>query len=140
MRVADRVEHICRIYWEVFRSDAFVAQLEMWIGARNDRPLQERMQSIVRRMLRLQNELWRATFADLGVPPERLAALRGLTLAAVRGLAIRPAYSITGRRLPPEVLALVDMVARVLKDDGIGEPARRPPCRKARLAQIRNQA
>jgi hypothetical protein len=66
----------------VFRSDAFVAQLA------------------VAHHLRRSGRL------------ERLAALRGLTLATIRSLAIRPAYSTTGRRLPAEVFALVDMVAR----------------------------
>jgi len=114
MPVETRVKHICETYWRVYRSDAFIAQVQIWTGARNDKPLQARMQAMTRRMLQSQNRLWHRAFAELGVPPERLAALRGLTLSAIRGLALRPAYRLDASERPREIAVLSEMVAAAL--------------------------
>lgn len=112
--VLARVKHICDTYWRVFRSKTFAAQVQIWIGAHNDEPLQARIRSITRRMLHSQNRLWQRTFADLALPRERLAALRGLTISAVRGLALRPAYRLETRKSPPELDMLSEVIAAAL--------------------------
>jgi AcrR family transcriptional regulator len=112
--VRDRVEAICRTYWQVYSSKAYLAQVQIWIGAHNDRKLQRNVEALTRRMLQAQDRLWKASFAGLGVAPGQLEALRSLTLSAVRGLALRPAYHLRPDEWPKEIAVLAAMVAHAL--------------------------
>ena len=113
--IEDRVDRICGAYWRVCRSDAYTAQIQIWLGARNDPGLNEAIAPLMSRMLAAQDRLWRNTFADIDVPAARLNALRRVTLAAIRGLALRTIYSTGPVRWSRELAMLREMVTLSLR-------------------------
>jgi len=125
--VRDRVEAICRTYWRVYSSDAYLAQVQIWIGAHNDRSLQRSIEVLARRMLQAQDRLWKSSFAGLGIAPQQLQALRSLTLSSVRGLALRPAFHLRPDDYPREIAVLAAMVAHALTTADAPAPSRRRP-------------
>lgn len=135
--VRDRVEAICRTYWQVYSSDAYIAQVQIWVGAHNDRTLQRNIALLTRRMRQAQDRLWKRSFSDLGVPSGRLEALRSLTLSAVRGLALRPAYQLRAGDWPAEIPVLAAMVAQALSADEAASPSPQRPAGRSKAATRR---
>lgn len=133
--VRDRVEAICRIYWKVYSSDVYLAQVQIWVGAHNDRKLQRNIEVVARRMRLAQDGLWKKSFSELGVHSELLEALRSLTLSAVRGLALRPAYPLRAGEWPAEISVLAAMVAHALGPDGASLAGKQPSTRRKTAAR-----
>ncbi|MGE0717541.1 MAG: TetR/AcrR family transcriptional regulator [Alphaproteobacteria bacterium] len=133
--VRARVESICRTYWRVYSSDAYIAQVQIWVGAHNDRKLQRNIAVLTRRMRQAQDRLWKSSFSELGVPSDLLEALRSLTLSAVRGLALRPAYRLSADEWPAEISVLATMVAGALNADDRPAAGKRPAVRRKGAAK-----
>lgn len=112
--IEDRVAKVCAVYWDFYRSDTYLAQVQIWIGARTDPSLSDKVESAMQRVTRAQDRFWRETFADVGVPADRLIALRRLTIATLRGFALRLVYRRDAVVQTQEIFLLRELITRAL--------------------------
>jgi AcrR family transcriptional regulator len=123
--IASRVDQVVGRYWSVYTSAAYLAVLNIFLGLRTGDALSRRVRRNFVDIYRKSDAPWFQLFGDAGVGRGELAALRRLTLATLRGLAIARFLGIQ-REAPTAELAflkatLLDRLGR--RDGGADGPA-----------------
>lgn len=113
--VDERLRNICRAYLAVFQSATYIAQVQIWIGVRNDPQLHKKVEVLVRGTALEQDRLWKRAFAEFDIPADTVSALRGLTVSAIRGIALRAGRKLEPRHFPAEIDLLCRMSSDLLK-------------------------
>lgn len=123
--VEDRLRNISTAYLRVFQSQTYLAQLQIWIGVRNDPHLQKKVENMVKQSAAEQDRLWKNAFSDLNIPSEVISDLRGLVISAIRGIALRAGRRLAPATFPPEIALLCDMAKNLLEAEKIKSKASR---------------
>jgi len=118
--VETRLRHICEAYLSVFQSPTYLAQLQIWLGVRNDAQLHKKVEKHVSVTAAEQDRLWTRAFADLDVEPELIGALRRLMVSAVRGVSLRAGRRLSPTTFPSEIDLLCEMAAATLRERSAG--------------------
>jgi AcrR family transcriptional regulator len=122
--LARRVDAVVERYLSVYTSPTYLAILNISLGIRDD-TMRRRVRRHVVDVFRKSDAPWLALFGDTGLPPRDLVALRRMTLAALRGLAMVRFLDIQREPIDAELDALktvlVDRLAR-----GRGRTSDRP--------------
>jgi len=111
--LAARIAAVVGHYWTVYTSDAYLAILDIALGR------QRRLGRDLTDVSRKSDAPWFKLFADCGKSRRELAALRRLTLASLRGLAVARFLGIQRGPAAAE-LALLKAVLQ----DRLGPPER----------------
>jgi AcrR family transcriptional regulator len=86
--LAARVDQVLKRYWSVYTSATYLVVLNISLGLRTGDALAQRVRRNFADIYRRSDAPWLGLFADTGVPPDELVALRRLALATLRGLAM----------------------------------------------------
>ena len=113
-----RVEAIVTLYWRVYSSPTFLAVLNIRFGLTNDSPLRARLSRHYGDIYRGSDGPWLALFADTALSRERLIALRRVTLATLRGLAVARFLGVLQGSPMAQIRSLQDMLVRELSNAG----------------------
>ena len=111
-----RVEAIVILYWRVYSSPTFLAVLNIRFGLTNDSPLRARLSRHYGDIYRGSDGPWLALFADTGLSRERLIALRRVTLATLRGLAVARFLGVLQGSPMAQIRSLQGMLVRELRN------------------------
>ena len=110
-----RIKTIVMLYWRAYSSPTFLAVLNIRFGLTNDSPLRARLNRHYSDIYRSSDQPWLALFADTALSRERLVALRRVTLATLRGLAVARFLGVLQGSPMPEIKSLQTMLARELR-------------------------
>lgn len=86
--LATRIDRVVDRYWSVYTSATYLAVLNIFLGLRTGDALSRRVRRGFADIYRKSDAPWFVLFQDTGLGRGELAALRRLTLATLRGLAI----------------------------------------------------
>lgn len=111
--VRERIEAICALYWKIFSGRHYLAAVQIELGTMNSPDLFALISDAVQKTEKDLDRGWTDAFADVSLPEDRLKAVRHITLAAIRGMAIRQTHRLKKSRLERERAVLVEMVADV---------------------------
>lgn len=111
---ADRVSQIVDQAWTVYGSDDYFAMLNVMFGAVGDRDLTARLKELTSTIGRELPQVWRSTFADLEIPPERLEMGFRILVDQMRGMALDRAFGRGPRQPDRQLHALKAMIRRGL--------------------------
>jgi AcrR family transcriptional regulator len=89
----ERIDHVCSRYWTIFSSQHFRAVIQIWLGTQGQARANRNILDRIRWFEQELDRQWLAIFSDSGMDKQRLAAARHVTLATMRGLALRAIYS-----------------------------------------------
>ena len=107
-----RVDAVIRHYWSVYTSTTYLAILNISLGIRDDDPMRRRVRRHFLDIYRKSDAPWVRLFEDTGVSRAELIALRRLSLATLRGLALAHFLGIQQRSAQSEL----DLLKRTLLD------------------------
>ena len=110
-----RIKAIVTLYWRAYSSQTFLAVLNIRFGLTNDSPLRARLSRHYSDIYRSSDGPWLALFADTALSRERLVALRRVTLATLRGLAVARFLGVLQGSPTSEIRSLQTMLARELR-------------------------
>ena len=95
--IAERVDAIVDRYWESFSDQLFAAVIDIWLGARGDPKLFDRISENLQSVFAERADHWRAYFAEYDIPADRLMLAHELLRSTIRGLALRRVFGETNK-------------------------------------------
>ena len=110
LQPSKRVSAAIDLTWELVRSRHFIAVLQIWIATCKIPEVVDATSKAIALMERRLDRRWQALFAELPVPPGRIAVARHIVLATLRGLALRNLYRKGQAPVGEEIAMLKAMV------------------------------
>lgn len=86
-----RCDDLVRTLWKIYSSPAYMAAIEVILGARGDPELYARIQTYRSLNVEAAQRRWAELLSDVDMPPERLFDILHFTIAAMRGFSLHTA-------------------------------------------------
>lgn len=110
LTIEERVDAAIDQTWELLRSSHFVAVVQIWLATRNVPEVIQLINKSVSLFEREMDAVWQRSFSQTGIPSEKIAVIRHIVLAALRGLALRALYRKGRASWIEEIAMLKSMV------------------------------
>jgi AcrR family transcriptional regulator len=114
LTVVERVNAAVDRSWELVRSPHFIAVVQIWLATRH---IPEVLKITSKKIALFEREMdrqWQNFFSELPAPPAKIAVVRHIVLAALRGLALRTLYRKGRASWTEEIAMLKSMVITAL--------------------------
>lgn len=110
LTVVERVNTAIDRTWDQVRSPHFVAVVQIWLATHHIPEISEISSKKIAQFERELDRQWQELFSELPTPPAKIAVVRHIVLAALRGLALRALYRKGRSPWTEEVAMLKSMV------------------------------
>ncbi len=114
LTVVERVNVAIDRSWELLRSPHFIAVVQIWLATRHIPKIIEITSKKIALYERELDREWQGLFSELPTPPTKIAVVRHIVLAALRGLALRTLYRKGRASWSGEIAMLKSMVITAL--------------------------
>jgi AcrR family transcriptional regulator len=115
---AERVHAAIDLTWDMVKTPHFLAVVQIWLTMQHNPAIRPTIAKEIRFIEQKLDAEWQMLFKEAAVPPERVASIRHLVLAMLRGLALRKLY-FTGRAgYAKEIATLKEVVVAALQHPG----------------------
>lgn len=115
---AQRVDAAIDLTWDMVKTPHFLAVVQIWLTMQHNPAIRPTIAKEIKLIEQRLDAEWQMLFKEAAVPPERVASIRHLVLAMLRGLALRKLY-FTGRSgYAKEVATLKEVVVAAMQHPG----------------------
>lgn len=122
---AQRVDAAIDLTWDMVKTPHFLAVVQIWLTMHDNPTIRVTIAKEIKRIEQKLDAEWQMLFKEAAVPPDRVASIRHLVLAMLRGLALRKLY-FTGRSgYAKEIATLKEVVVAALQHPGLATTGRR---------------
>lgn len=125
--LAERVARICTADWRTCSGRHYIAAMQIQLGTMDEPQLAALIADAIREIERELAAKWVAAFPDVRFTARDLQAVRDVTLAAIRGMAIRATLPTGKQQWVRERQVLQEMVTNLLeKSQHLTAPSKSP--------------
>jgi AcrR family transcriptional regulator len=122
LTLAERVDAAVELTWAVLKTPHFLAVVQTWLTMQHNPAIRPTIAKKIKLIEQKLDTEWQMLFREAAIPPAKVAAIRHVVLATLRGLALRKLY-FTGRSgWADEIPTLKQIVVDALSESrpGIG--------------------
>lgn len=115
---AQRVDAAIDLTWDMVKTPQFLAVVQIWLTMQHNPAIRPTIAKEIKRIEQKLDAEWQMLFKEAAVSPERVASIRHLVLAMLRGLALRKLYFSGRSGYAKEIATLKEVVVAALRSPG----------------------